>query len=75
MNSEVDKALKLSAVQIVAHSLWLQGFSDKDRMRQADSVRLLFWLILNGVATIHRSYTEKLNVYKSVLLNWPQGLA
>ena len=42
MNSEVDKALKLSAVQIVAHSLWLQGFSDKDRMRQADSVRLLF---------------------------------
>ena len=42
MNSEVEKALKLCAVQIVAHSLWLQGYSDKDRMRQADSVRLLF---------------------------------
>ena len=42
MNSEVEKALKLCAVQIVAHSLWLQVFSDKDDMRQADSVRYLF---------------------------------
>ena len=42
MNSEVEKALKLCAVQIVAHSLWLQGFSDKDHMCQADSVRYLF---------------------------------
>ena len=40
MSSEVEKALKLCAVQIVAQSLWLQGFCD--RMRQADSVRLLF---------------------------------
>ncbi|KAM7440704.1 RNA-binding motif [Porites harrisoni] len=38
MNSEVEKALKLCAVQIIAHSLWLQGFSDKDHMCQADSV-------------------------------------
>ena len=52
MNSEVEKALKLCAVQIVAHSLWLKGFSDKDHMCQADSVRYLFWLILYTVATL-----------------------
>ena len=42
MNSEVEKSLKLCAVQILAHSLWLQRFTAKDHMRQADSVRYLF---------------------------------
>ncbi|KAJ7389306.1 hypothetical protein OS493_032159 [Desmophyllum pertusum] len=52
MKSGVDKALKLCAVQIAAHSLWLQKLADRSRVHNETVRWLTDFVVSSGLETV-----------------------